>query len=93
METVARWLSLQATADLLSYRHLGCFVSNRGGRFCSASQAYRRIIHEKTYVPEPCEYLFINHGPLQYLDAEGNTVLVLDWMGIQAKWDDAAVVE
>ena len=51
------------------------------------------IFHEKTYFPEPCEYLFINHGPLQYLDADGNTVSVLDWMGIEAKWDDAPVVE
>lgn len=50
------------------------------------------IIHEKTYFPEVTEYLFKNHGPLQYLDDEGNSALVLDWMGIQAKWDEAEIV-
>ncbi len=51
------------------------------------------IVHEKTYFPEPTEYLFINHGPLQYLDDEGNTAMVLDWMGVQAKWESAEVVD
>ncbi len=51
-----------------------------------------RIIHEKTYFPEATEYLFINHGPLQYLDEEGKSILVLDWIGIQAKWDGAEIV-
>lgn len=47
------------------------------------------IVHEHTSFPEATEYLFINHGPLQYLDGDGNTVMVLDWLGIQAKWDNA----
>ena len=50
------------------------------------------IIHEKTCFPEPCEYLFINHGPLQYLNDDGGTLFVLDWMGVQEKWDAAPLV-
>ena len=50
------------------------------------------IVHEQTCFPEPTEYLFINHGPLQYLDEAGNTVMVLDWLGIQAKWESAEIV-
>ena len=70
-------------------------AENGGVTACAGDYGYEPngIVHEKTYFPEPSEYLFINHGPLQYLDSEGNTVLVLDWMGIQEKWNDAAVVE
>lgn len=47
------------------------------------------IVHEHTFFPEATEYLFINHGPLQYFDGDGNTTMVLDWLGVQAKWDSA----
>lgn len=70
-------------------------AENGGVTACAGDYGYEPngIVHEKTYFPEPSEYLFINHGPLQYLDSEGSTVLILDWMGIQEKWNDAAVVE
>ncbi|TVO64774.1 2,4'-dihydroxyacetophenone dioxygenase family protein [Denitromonas ohlonensis] len=98
-----------AGASVPSHKHIGAaeyFVlkgkieirggAERGGITASAGDyGYEPngIIHEQTYFPEPCEYLFINHGPLQYLDAEGNTAMVLDWMGVQAKWDEAPVAE
>jgi hypothetical protein len=51
------------------------------------------IIHEKTYFPEPTEYLFISHGPFQYLDVEGNTSGIIDWLLIQEKWDSAEIAD
>ena len=47
------------------------------------------IVHEKTYFPEATEYLFISHGPIQYLDEDGNTSGIIDWIGIQEKWESA----
>ena len=50
------------------------------------------IVHEKTYFPELTEHLFINHGPIEILDENGNTARVADWLGITAIWDAAEIV-
>lgn len=50
------------------------------------------VIHEQTYFPEPTEYLFISHGPIQYLDENGNTSGIIDWLTIQEKWESSEIV-
>lgn len=51
------------------------------------------IVHEKTYFPELTEYLFISHGPIQYLDEDGNTAGIMDWLVIQEKWKTADLAD
>lgn len=42
------------------------------------------VIHDHTYFPEPTEFLFTNHGAVQFVDEQGNTTMVLDWEVVQA---------
>jgi hypothetical protein len=42
------------------------------------------VIHDHTYFPEPSEFLFTNHGAVQFVDEQGNTTMVLDWEVIQS---------
>ena len=42
------------------------------------------VIHDSTCFPEPSEFLFTNHGAVQFLDENDKTVFVLDWEAIQA---------
>jgi len=42
------------------------------------------VIHDSTCFPEPSEFIFTNHGAVQFLDEEDKTVFVLDWEAIQA---------
>ncbi|MHC4782781.1 MAG: 2,4'-dihydroxyacetophenone dioxygenase family protein [Planctomycetota bacterium] len=51
------------------------------------------VIHEKTYFPELTEYLFINHGALQYLDDKGDTAMILDWQAVEDLWENAEIAE
>ena len=41
------------------------------------------VIHDSTFFPEPTEFVFTNHGAVQFLDDKDNTVFVLDWQAIQ----------
>lgn len=41
------------------------------------------VIHDHTYFPEESEFLFTNHGAVQFIDEAGNTTSVLDWEVIQ----------
>ena len=51
------------------------------------------VIHEQTYFPELTEYLFINHGPLHYIDDDGNIISVLDWQAVEALWESSEIAE
>ena len=98
-----------AGASVPPHKHIGAaeyfvlkgIIEIRGGSESGGATAHagdygyepNGIFHDKTYFPDPCEYLFISHGALQYFDAEGNTILVLDWLGITTKWEDAELVE
>jgi acetylacetone-cleaving enzyme len=42
------------------------------------------VIHDHTYFPEESEFLFTNHGAVQFVDEQGNTTGVLDWEAIQS---------
>jgi len=42
------------------------------------------VIHDSTCFPVPTEFIFTNHGAVQFLDDEDKTVFVLDWEAIQA---------
>jgi anti-sigma factor ChrR (cupin superfamily) len=42
------------------------------------------VIHDFTHFPEPTEFIFTNHGAVQFLDEHDKTVSVLDWEVIQA---------
>ena len=41
------------------------------------------VIHDSTCFPVPTELLFTNHGAVQFLDENDQTVFVLDWEAIQ----------
>jgi anti-sigma factor ChrR (cupin superfamily) len=68
-------------------------VENGGSTACAGDYGYEPngVIHEKTYFPELTEYLFINHGTLQYLDDDGNVLVVLDCQSIEALWEKAEI--
>jgi hypothetical protein len=70
-------------------------VNNGGSTAYAGDYGYEPngVIHEKTYFPELTEYLFINHGSLQYLDDDGNVLMVLDWQAIEALWEKAEIAE
>ena len=70
-------------------------VENGGNTAYAGDYGYEPngVIHEKTYFPELTEYLFINHGSLQYLDDDGNVLMVLDWQAIEALWEKAEIAE
>ena len=42
------------------------------------------VIHDSTCFPEPSEFIFTNHGAVQFLDEDDKTVFVLDWEAIAA---------
>jgi anti-sigma factor ChrR (cupin superfamily) len=42
------------------------------------------VIHDHTYFPEESDFLFTNHGAVQFIDEQGNTTSVLDWEVIQS---------
>ncbi|HKC51416.1 MAG TPA: 2,4'-dihydroxyacetophenone dioxygenase family protein [Myxococcota bacterium] len=42
------------------------------------------VIHDHTFFPEETEFLFTNHGAVQFVDEQGNTTAVLDWEAIQS---------
>jgi anti-sigma factor ChrR (cupin superfamily) len=42
------------------------------------------VIHDHTFFPEETEFLFTNHGAVQFVDEKGNTTSVLDWEVIQS---------
>ncbi len=48
------------------------------------------VIHDHTYFPEDTEFLFTNHGAVQFVDEQGNTTSVLDWEVIQSLAQQAA---
>ena len=48
------------------------------------------VIHDHTYFPEASEFLFTNHGAVQFVDEAGNTTAVLDWEAVQAMAEAAA---
>ena len=88
-----------AGASLPRHRHLGAgeyfMVSGRmlvrGGKEHGGITALPgdwgyeplSIIHDSTEFPEASVLLFSNDGPIQFLDAQDNTVAVLDWQGVQ----------
>lgn len=41
------------------------------------------VIHDSTCFPVDSEFLFTNHGAVQFLDEQDNTAFVLDWEAIQ----------
>ena len=41
------------------------------------------VIHDSTCFPVDSEFLFTNHGAVQFLDEHDNTAFVLDWEAIQ----------
>jgi hypothetical protein len=41
------------------------------------------VIHDSTFFPEPSEFIFTNHGAVQFLDENDKTSFVLDWEVIQ----------
>jgi hypothetical protein len=47
------------------------------------------MIHDLTEFPEPSEFLFTNHGPIQFIDENDNTVLLLDSAAVQKLAQDA----
>lgn len=47
---------------------------------------------KKTCFPEFTNYLFISHGPIQYLDEGGNTTGLIDWPGKKEKWEGAEII-
>ena len=49
------------------------------------------MIHDHTFFPEETEFLFTNHGAVQFVDEQGNTTSVLDWEVIQSLANVASV--
>jgi len=88
-----------AGASLPRHRHLGAgeyyMVSGRmlvrGGKERGGITALAgdwgyeplSMIHDSTEFPEASELLFTNHGPIQFLDDNDNTVAILDWQEVQ----------
>lgn len=50
-----------------------------------ACQAY----HERTYFPEDSEFYMTFLGPLNFVDADGNTVALVTWDVAQGAWEAA----
>jgi len=42
------------------------------------------VVHDSTCFVEETEFFFTNHGPIAFIDADGNTTAVLDWHDILA---------
>lgn len=51
------------------------------------------MVHDETHFPVETDYLFIHHGPIEYLGDDGQPSSIMDWRGIQALWDEAAPID
>jgi acetylacetone-cleaving enzyme len=49
-------------------------------------------LHGETFFPVETVYLFTHHGPIEYLNDDGNAPSMMDWRGIKALWDAAECI-
>ena len=42
------------------------------------------VVHDSTSFVEESEFFFTNHGPIAFIDSDGNTIGLLDWQDVAA---------
>ena len=59
----------------------------RAGEAVTGDYGYEPLgaFHERTNFPEETEILFTNHGPIGFIDDEGNTIALMDYAFVRDK--------